>query len=316
VFLEFYESLCFELVSDDKRDAGYLCTEFPVHGETTTSDVSFRVKLVKRFDEQRGTFIDNRKLCLYNSTLYRTRDSCLFKNQFCLNLESEIPLLRIPGNIISQRYMLLRMIYPLIRYFLLRKNALLVKASCTSCDKLSTIYIGWSGAGKTTSVLNDLRAGRKYISDTMSIITTRGTVMPLGNRLHVFWRNRNALLKFIGTLENGRAKVLGSLFLKQLLRLSTLKRKNLSTIVDIPKNKTETDKTQLSKIIVLNGNNYIEHTNYAKDHLANIIYSINHHDCSEFNGLLDVLSFLGFDVFADYWETYRNKIGQLVDNIY
>lgn len=316
MFLEFYESLCFELVSEDERDTKYLGTEFPVHGETTASDVSFRVELVKHFDEPHGTFIDNKKLCLYDSTLCRTRDSSLFNNQFCLNLESEIPLLKIPSNIISQRYMLLRMIYPLIRYFLLRKNALLVKASCTSYDKLSTMYIGWSGAGKTTSVLNDLRAGRKYISDTMSIITTCGTVMPLGNRLHVFWRNRNALLKFIGTLENGRAKVLGSLSLKQLLRLSTLNKKNLSTIVNIPKNKTETDKTQLSKIIVLNGNNSAEHRNYTKDHLVNILYSINHSECLEFNRLLDVLLFLGFDVFADYWETYRNKIGQLVDNIY
>lgn len=316
MFLEFYDSLCFELVSENNRQLKYLCTEFPVYVKKTQSDVVFKVELNNNIKIPNGTFIDNKKLCVGDSSIYRSRDSFLIDNKYCLSLEENIPLLKIPSNIITQRYMLLRLIYPFIRYYLLKKDALLLKASCTSHNDLSTMYVGWSGAGKTTAILNDLLSGRKYISDTMSIISTSGLVIPLCNKLHVFWRNRNTLLNFTNTFEGDKKRVLHSLYFKQLLYLLTLKKKNLSTIVNIPNRRIETKKTQLSRIQILNGCNFLDHSNYQNNQLVNIIYSINHSECSEFNKLLDVLLFIGVDIFADYWETFKNKIKELIDNIY
>lgn len=317
MFFEIFDNICFEATSPDSGKLQYLCSEFPRNTQKTISDIAFQVELSNNIDLDKSNYtLDNGRYHVSNKMVFRCRDSIFLDNRFCFDFNRSTPVLKIPHNIISQRYMLLRLIYPLIRFSLLKKNALLLKASCTSSDGDSTLYAGFSGAGKTMSVLKDLANGSKYVSDTMSVVTADRTVIPLNNCLHVFWRNRKLLQNTPDTLNINRTKVIKSLYLRQILCLLTLKKKALSTIVNIPDNRLERNKTRLSKIVILDDSNSSSQQSYFSSQLVNILYSINHAECLEFNRLLDVFSYIGINDFDNYWPDFRTMLTVLVNNFY
>ncbi len=317
MFVNYGENLTFQIISQTEKDLAYLNSELPVSKEFCSSAPAFFVELGSYFEPERKNsfYLDNGHYRIDCKTLFHARSSLLIDDRYCIDFNGETLKLKIPRNKLSQRYLLLRIIYPLMRFYLLKKDILLLKASCTASNCSSTLYVGWSGAGKTTSVLNDLAVRKKYVSDTMSIITIDKGVKPVNNDIHVFWRNRKALNETIRRINLNKSEIQRSMYLKQLLHILTLKQKSLSTILNIPEEYIEKNETVLSKIFVVGPGGNIPHDNYTASELFNILYSINHYECNEFNRLLDILSYIGINVFENYWLDFSTKLRKLINSL-
>jgi hypothetical protein len=105
------------------------------------------------------------------------------------------------------------------------------------------------------------------------------------------------------------------MYLKQLLHTLTLRQKSLSTIIRIPDEHIEKNKTLLSKIFILNPSGKIFQSDDTYSRLFDILYSINHYECSEFNKLLDILTYIGVDIFDHCWHRFGAKLRKMIHSV-
>lgn len=311
MFFYFYDQLCFEVMARKRKDLDYLRLEFPDHRETAElSSVCFRVEFSDRLRApSTARSVGNGKYRVRGSRVFRQSLMKVVPTGYSLDFGGEKISVFFPKHLFSQRLLLLRLLYPLMRPFLLQKNALLLKGSCTADGDRAFFYTGDSGSGKTNAVLSDLAAGRQYVSDTLSIIDLEGRVFPLHNALHVFQRNKALLKKALPRLGEGAGKVLAALWLRKALRAMTFKKYELSLLVKIPPACLANGKKNLAEMALLSSSSgWKTHPDPLR-----FLFGVNEAECSEFNPLLEALREAGIMTFAGYWPDFREKLALFLE---
>lgn len=306
-----FDNFCFEVSSNKQKDFDYLKKEFPKFKKETNVNAVFTVKLSSKLPHLANyESVDNDQYLINDNSIYRPRDMIIVNNSYFINLfEGKIEL-TIPKGILSQRYHLLRMIYPLLRFYAAKKQVILIKGSCTSFNGHAHLCIGLSGTGKTTFVLNNLKSGHKYISDTHSIISHSGIVHPLNNCLHIFARNYKYLKFSIPKYNSYSSETWDILFRYLLFKIT---KKSLSKIITLPDTSIENKATELCDITILGYPNSSLLKRDKKKILANSILSINHSECFEFNRLLDIMQFIGMNKYQNYWKILEKNYNMFAE---
>lgn len=311
MFFYFYDQLCFEVIARKPKDLDYLRREFPDHRETAAlSSVCFRVEFSETLTPPATARpLGNGKYHIQGSRIFRQNLMRVAPTGYCLDFTGEKVSVHFLKHPFSQRLLLLRILYPLMRPFLLQKNALLLKGSCTADGDRAFFYTGTSGSGKTNSVLSDLAAGRRYVSDTLSIIDLEGKVFPLHNALHVFQRNEATLKKALPCLGENPGKILTALGFRKILRAITFQKYELSLLINIPDHRLANGKKLLAETVLLSPSS----GGTTPPEPLQFFFDINHAECSEFNPLLEALREAGITAFSSYWSDFKEKLALFLE---
>ena len=228
-------------------------------------------------------------------------ESILLGNSFKLQYFENHTILFLNQSVISFRWALLRIIYPIIQYYLNKNNYLLIKASCVSKENKAFMFSAPSGGGKTTFVLNMISEDYKYVSDTITFVNTNGWVYNSQNAIHVFNRNIDHL-KIAKKYIKYYYKSYIELALKNLLYIITFRKYSLSVLINIKNNCRSKDEWISVKNYQFLGNNYNNQIGLAK-----LIILIMKDENSFFNDFLSSARKV-YNIYPNYWERFSNTV--------
>lgn len=122
-------------------------------------------------------------------------------------------------------------IEPIIYYKCLHNNVLFLHSACVSNEKEAFLFVASGGSGKTTTALQLVNRGLKFLSDDLTFITINGLALPYPRPLHLF----SYVVQGLPFLElNLKNKTV--LFIKDVLRyiLSNLTGKRFYIATRVP----------------------------------------------------------------------------------
>lgn len=194
------------------------------------SRLDFRILLDQPLPQKTDLLFNNRRFFLADKKLF-FKHYCGFKS-YLVGFSSpreKVWQIFYFGNRLLQRSFFLKYLVPLFRHFLLKKNFTLVKSSSVSLRGKGLLFLGWSGGGKTSLLLKSLAAGGYFLSDTFSLVSSRGEVFSFNQVLQVFGRNKKEV-DALGCLSF--SEKVSFLFKQLLFRVSGL---NLSQFIFMEK---------------------------------------------------------------------------------
>jgi len=250
--------------------------------------------------------LDNNRFSISQSYIYSSGTGLIIDNAFIIQKIDGAFVVTIKRSLFSLRLLLLRVVYPILRYILYDKGFLLVKASSMCINDKAVLYMGLSGSGKTEFVLKSLQHQSFYISDTMSLMGNDGLVFPLNNGLHVFWRNFKSISS-IKNKVNFPHLTLFSVFFKRIISLIFFGKLNLSTIVNLSdKYMYSGESLKLEKI-------YIDNLSVTSNKiLTKKIFLINYSESFFFNHVLTCSLYADNNFFTDYWAKFDSSLSNVL----
>jgi hypothetical protein len=154
----------------------------------------FTIHITEDFDRF-ATSIDNSNFHISvddeNVKIVATLKKLFFQLGYQINFNSgaiESIYLK-PASMLFYHLFCLRIVLPACSYALLNFGWLRLKASSILTDKNVILLPGFSGDGKTTRALQELKVGSQILNDTFTFISTAGEISASYNSLQIFRRN-------------------------------------------------------------------------------------------------------------------------------
>jgi hypothetical protein len=298
-----FDFLRISLVNPSYFCKSYFDSEFTKYSSSSSVDLEIRF-VDKVWPPLSDNFIwlDNKSICASNNFIFSNKSSFFIDDSFLIQKYDSRYVVSIRNSFLSSRLLLLRVIYPILRYILFKKDFLLLKGSSVLVEKNVDLYCGWSGSGKTEFVLNSLKNGAFYISDTLTLINASGFVCPVNNALHVFWRNFMSTISLRCSLKNYWRTVF-FMIIKKIFSLMLFGRYQLSTLLNLKESKIFNDNPTPVRFIYIDGV-VLSNSNdiYTK------LLSINRSETLFFDRIIHASNYASNDFFVDYWPMFEDLL--------
>lgn len=316
-YFNIHNLITFSIEGTNKRIINHIEKEFAFFKTDEHINPDIKVIVTDFIPELKNCYFINSQYYIKDNYLYCEDRQKFVEWKLCIKNISTKPVIYFNGNLFSELFLRDYILDPLISYKLCQHGIFFLHASSISIEGKGFVFTGPPRVGKTSLSLYLAEKNNSFLSDEISIISSKGIVYSYPSPIRIYYDNLKCNKNLYKKMPLNEKFMLNLKNIIQKLSLNYIKIPHFifaEKCFDIVGKKIPIYSIYLLSITNKDNTNLLQDIN--KEQFINSLVQINKQQFYRFSEYLSAYSFINpkFDI-KTYWSTMESNIRECLNLI-